>query len=86
MRAVIANTRTEPDGLRTPADATRDKRAAGPSSGTNWIQNLGRPDVDEYGEFPLSAADVEEIGDATEQRKPPWNLETPRKAIKTEIS
>lgn len=84
MRAVMGNTRTEPNGLRAPADATRDKKATEPLSGTNWIQNLERPDVDEFGEFPLSAADVEEIAESTEQRHPFSNPETPRKAIKTD--
>jgi hypothetical protein len=86
MRAVINNSRTEPGGLRTPADSTREKKAAEPSSGNNLVQNLGKADEEDFGEFPLSAEDVEEVAERTEQPKP-WLIphpETPRKAIKTD--
>ena len=86
MRAVINNSRTESDGMRTPADSARVKTAAESSRGNNWIQNLGKTDEDEFGEFPLSAHDVEEVAETLAQRtpQPPPYPETPRKAIKTE--
>jgi hypothetical protein len=86
MRAVINNSRTEPDELRTRADSTGEKKAAEPSSGKNWIQNLGKADEDEFGEFPLSAQDVEEVALKAEQQRPqpPPYPETPRKAVKTD--
>ena len=84
MRAIINNSRTEPNGSRTPADTTSDQRAAEPPSNKNWIQNLGRSDEDEFGEFPMSAEDVEEVAQVVDQRKPQPYPETPRKAIKTD--
>ena len=86
MRAVINNSRTEPDGLRTPADSKREKKVAEPSSGHNRVQDLGKANEDEFGEFPLSAEDVEEIAERTEQPelRPTPHPETPRKATKTD--
>ena len=83
MRAVIVNSRTEPDGLQTP-DALRENKVTGPLSGKKWTQDLGETDEDDFGEFPLSAEDVKEIVDKIEKPRPqpaPYP-ETPRKAIK----
>ncbi|KAG0648095.1 DNA topoisomerase III alpha [Hyphodiscus hymeniophilus] len=85
MRAVINNSRTEPDGLRTPADAMREGRAV-EVSGSKWTQCLGKDDEDEFGEFPLSAEDVEKVTENIIHHEPqpaPYP-ETPRKAIKTD--
>jgi hypothetical protein len=86
MRAIIGNSRTEPDELRTLADAKREQKATEPSSGRKWIQDLGKADEDEFGEFPLSAEDLEEVVEKIDNPKPqpaPYPA-TPRKAIKTD--
>ena len=87
MRAVINNSRSEPDELRTPADASRERKIAELSSNKQWIQNLGKGDDEEFGKFPLSAEDVEAVAQIIDHQEPqpaPFP-ETPHKAIKTEL-
>ena len=86
MRAVMNNSRTEPVGQRTMADATRDEKAAKSPSG-DLIQDIGKPEEDEYGEFPFSAEDAEKLAgkiDLPKFQSTPYP-ETPRKAIKTDF-
>jgi len=86
MRAVINNARSEPDQLRTPADASRDKLTIeGHNAASNkWIQDLGKKkEDDEFGEWPLSQEDEEKVVQAAKQSIPGAYPETPRKAIKT---
>jgi hypothetical protein len=77
------NSRTEPD--RTPTQYTK-KPDAPPSR--NRTKDLGNSDEDEFGEFPLSAQDVEEVSHQVYGREPSATPlpETPRKAIKTEYA
>jgi hypothetical protein len=87
MLAVINNSRSEPDKLGPPADASRDNRTvegrSTVSSSNKWIADLGRADE---GGFPLSAKEVEKGAAPAEHRAvlPGSHPESSRKAIKTD--
>jgi hypothetical protein len=83
MSAVIDNSRTEPEGLRTPADAKR-KDDAEPLAGKKWIHSLVKADQNEFGAFALTMEEAEEVVGRVEQPRTQRCPETPRKAIKTE--
>jgi hypothetical protein len=85
MRAVINNTNSEMDQPRTTAEASRDKRTVeGHNAASNkWIQDLGKANKDEFGEWPLSGEEEKEIVHAASHSIPGAYPETPRKAIKT---
>jgi len=87
MHAVINNTRSEPDRDQSPADNQRDKRTVeGHAAASNeWIQNLGKKDEDEFGEWPLSPEEEKKVATVVERKSvlPGTYPETPRKAVKT---
>lgn len=85
MRAVINNTNSETDNLRTTADASRDKRTIeGHNAASNkWIQDLGKPKDDEFGEWPLSEEEETKVVQTAARSVPGAYPETPRKAMKT---
>lgn len=82
---MINNSRSEPDNLSPPADASRDNRTVeGRSTVSNkWIADLGRADE---GGFPLSAKEVAKGAAPAEHRAvfPGSHPESSRKAIKTD--
>lgn len=85
MQTVMSNTRSEPDALRTPADAARDKRSMeGHSAASNkFMADLAKADEDEFGDWSLSADDEAKFADEVEKADAAEYSETPRKAIKT---
>lgn len=85
MGVVINNTRSEPDHLRTPADASRDKRTIeGHNAASNkWIRDLGRSKRDDFGEWTSSEEEDRKETKAATPSIPGAYPETPRKAIKT---
>lgn len=86
MRAVIDNTNSEPDNLRTAADASRDARATVASPPSNkWIHNLGKPKDDEFGDWPLSEEEETQAIQTTSRSIPGAYPTTPRKAAKTDL-
>lgn len=84
MRAVISNTRSEPEISTTPVDTARDRRTVqGHIEASNkWIKDLGKFNEEEFGDWTQSA-------DEEEKRAAPLLPsafpETPRKAMKTDI-
>lgn len=91
MHAVINNTRSEPDQLRTAADASRDKMTIeGHIAASNkWIQDLGRSkgeevEDDDFGEWPLSEEEETKIARVAAPLIPGSYPETPRKATRND--
>jgi hypothetical protein len=87
MGAVINNRRFEPDHLRTPANASRDKRTieGHNAASTEWIQDLGKSkEDDEFGEWPLSEEEEKKVVQVAAQSMPGTYPETPQKAFKTD--
>lgn len=86
MGAVINNRRSEADQLRTPADASRDKRTIGGhnAASNTWIQDLGKSkEDDDFGECPLSMEERKVVQVAA-RSMPGTYPETPRKSINTD--
>jgi polyhydroxyalkanoate synthesis regulator phasin len=84
MGAVVNNTRSEQDQLRTPTEAARDKRTVeGHSAASNkFMADLAKADEDEYGSFSLPEEmerEMAKVAEQAEMRSP----ETPRKASNT---
>ncbi|CZR65789.1 uncharacterized protein PAC_15689 [Phialocephala subalpina] len=84
MQAVVGNKRSEPDALRTLADAARDKRTVeGHSAASNkFMADLAKAD-DEFDDWSLSVDDEAKLVDEVEKADAAEYPETPRKAIKT---
>lgn len=81
----MSNTRSEPEELRTPADAARDKRTIeGHSAASNkFMADLVKAEQDEFGDWSLSAEDEKKLVGVVEKADTTKYPETPRKAIKT---
>jgi hypothetical protein len=84
MGAVMNNTRSEQDQLRTSTETVRDKRTVeGHSAASNkFMADLAKEEEDEFGSFSLPpdvAREMAKVVDQAEMRSP----ETPGKAAKT---
>jgi hypothetical protein len=92
MRAVISNSRSEPAAAAetrpTTSSNTRDKTTVeGHIEASNkWMADLIKDEEEEFGDWPLSAEDLNSLVRATEGGAilpaPHMDPETPRKAIK----
>jgi hypothetical protein len=82
MRAVINNTRSEPDPSEAPADASADKGASNKSQ--DLSKEAGDEEGDEFGDWPLTKEDEEKVAQVAGCNIPVPYPETPRKAVKTD--
>jgi len=84
---LLSNSRSEPDPLRTPSDASRNRKTLqGHDAGSNkCMEGLKREEEDEFGDWPLTPEDEENVTKRVEKAMPgafPETPETPRKAVK----
>ncbi|EPE36401.1 hypothetical protein GLAREA_05739 [Glarea lozoyensis ATCC 20868] len=82
-QVVMKNSRSEVDGIRTPADASRDERD---NRGQDTVKSkfsqettTEEEDGDEFGDFPFSPEDVASVMKVAELASAPKSPETPSK-------